>query len=39
MWMHVHKNILNNINVADVANEFANRKDTRNKIDIFQNYS
>ena len=27
--MHVHRNILNNINLADVANEFADRKESR----------
>ena len=27
--VHVHKNILENINLADVANEFVDRKDSR----------
>ena len=29
MLMHLHTNILDNINLADVANEFVNRKDSR----------
>ena len=29
MSMHVHKNIENNIYLADVANEFVKRKDSR----------
>ena len=29
IWMHVHKNILDNINLADAANESADRKDSR----------
>ena len=29
MLVHVHKNILDNINLADVANEFVDRKDSR----------
>ena len=28
MLVHVHKNILDNINLADVANEFVDRKDS-----------
>ena len=27
--VHVHKNILDNINLADVANEFVDSKDSR----------
>ena len=29
MLMYVHKNILDNINLADVAHEFVDRKDSR----------
>ena len=29
MLMHIHKNILDNINLADVANEFVTRRDSR----------
>ena len=29
MLVHVHINILDNINLADVANEFVDRKDSR----------
>ena len=29
MLTHVHKNILGNINLADVKNEFVARKDSR----------
>ena len=29
MLVHVHKNILDNMNLADVANEFVDRKDSR----------
>ena len=29
MLVHVHKNILDNIRLADVANEFVDRKDSR----------
>ena len=32
--MHVHKNILGNINLADVANEFVDRKDNRKQTNI-----
>ena len=28
MLMHVHKNILDNINLADVAKDFVDRKDS-----------
>ena len=35
MLMHVHKNILDNINLADVFNEFFERKDSRKNSDIF----
>ena len=36
MLMRVQKNILDNINLANVANEFVDRKDSRNKhSDIF----
>ena len=35
MLMHVHKNILDNINLADVLNEFFERKDSRKNSDIF----
>ena len=27
--VHVHKNIVDNINLADVANEFVDKKDSR----------
>ena len=39
--MHVHKNILDNINIADVANEFVDRKDSRKQTfgHFSQNYS
>ena len=30
--MHVHKNILDNINLADVANEFVDWKDSYQQI-------
>ena len=29
--VHVQKNILDNINLADIANEFVDRKDSRRK--------
>ena len=35
MLTNVHKNILHNINLADIANEFVNRKDSRKHSDIF----
>ena len=35
MLMHVSKNILDNINLADVANGFANRKDSCKQILTF----
>ena len=40
MLMHVHKNILDNINLADVANQFVDRKDRRKQIfrHLSQNY-
>ena len=28
--VHIHKNVLDNINLDDVANEFVDRKDSRN---------
>ena len=28
MLMHVHENVLDNINLVDVANEFADRKNS-----------
>ena len=31
MLVHVHNNILDNINLADVANQFVDRKDSRKK--------
>ena len=39
--VHVHRNILDNINLADVANEFVDRKDSRKHKfrRISQNYS
>ena len=39
--VHVQKNILDNINLADVANEFVDRKDSRKKTfrHFSQNYS
>ena len=38
--MYVQKNILDNINLADIANEFVDRKDSRKKTfrHFFQNY-
>ena len=41
MLMHVHINILDNINLANVANEFVDRKESRKqKFGQFsQNYS
>ena len=41
MFMHVHINILDNINLADVANELFDRKESRkHKPGPFsQNYS
>ena len=32
MLMHVHKNVLDNINLADVANELVDRKHSRKLI-------
>ena len=37
MLAHVQNNILDNINLADVANEFVDRKDSRNKT--FRHFS
>ena len=37
MLAHVQNNILDNINLADVANEFVDRKDSRSKI--FRHFS
>ena len=41
MLVHVHINILDNINLANVANEFVDRKDSlKQKLgDFSQNYS
>ena len=33
--VHVHKNILDNINLADVVNEFADKKAVNKYSDIF----
>ena len=40
MLVHVHNNILDNINLADVANQFADRKDRRKQTfrHLSQNY-
>ena len=40
MLEHVHNNILDNINLADVANQFADRKDRRKQTfrHLSQNY-
>ena len=40
MLMHVHNNILDNINLADVANQFVDRKDRRKQTfgHLSQNY-
>ena len=35
--VHVLKNILDNINLADVANQFVDRKDSRNQT--FRHFS
>ena len=35
MFLLVHNNILGNINLADVANQFVDRKDSRKHSDIF----
>ena len=37
MLVHVQKNILENINLADVANEFVDRKGSRKKT--FRHFS
>ena len=37
MFMHVHKNILDNYNLADIPNEFAERKHTRKQT--FRHFS
>ena len=37
--LHVHENILDNINLAAVANEFVHRKDKQTFRYFFQNYS
>ena len=37
MLVHVHKNILDNINFADVVNEFVDRKDNFKLLRIIQN--
>ena len=41
MLVYVHNNDLNNINLADVANQFADRKDSRKQTFRYfsQNYS
>ena len=41
MLMHVHNNILDHINLADAANHFVNRKDSRKQTfrHLSQNYS
>ena len=41
MLVHVHNNILNNINLADVANQFVDRKDNHKQTfrHLSQNYS
>ena len=33
--VHVHKNILDNINLADLANEYVNRNSGKQTSDIF----
>ena len=40
MLVHVHINILDNINLADVANPFVDRKDRHKQTfrHLFQNY-
>ena len=36
MLVHIHINIVDNINLADVANQFVDRRDTRKQtLDIF----
>ena len=41
MLVYVHNNILNNINLADVANQFVDRKDSHKQTfrHLSQNYS
>ena len=41
MLMHVHNNILDNINLADVANQFVDEKESRKQTfrHLSQNYS
>ena len=41
MLMHVHKNIVDNKNLADVANEYVDRKNSRKQTfrQSSQNYS
>ena len=38
MFLLVHNNILGNINLADVANQFVDRKDSRKHSDIYYKY-
>ena len=38
MFVHVHNNILNNINLPDVVNQLADRKNKQTLRDLSQNY-